>query len=80
MAKQKYTVEIDPEAMRIGDLEVIDNLTANATGSIAPFFEMLDRVATFEGVDDFRDLPLGALKDIAGAIGSAVGDASEEGN
>lgn len=79
MAK-KFTVEIDPDAMRIGDLEVIDNLTARTSGAIGPFFEMLERVATFEGVDDFRTLPMTALSEIAAAIGDAVGDASNEGN
>lgn len=76
MAK-KYTLTIDPEKMRIGDLEVIDNLVARASGAISPFFDMLDRVAVFEGVDDFRELPLTELRNIAEKIGDAVGEGSE---
>lgn len=79
MAKE-FTVKIDPDKMRLGDLEVIDNIIAHPTGSVGPFFEMLERVATFEGIKDFRSLPLSALGQVAAAIGDAVGAASEGGN
>ena len=78
--KLNFTVKVDSDKMRLGDLEIIDNILAKPTGAIAPFFEMLGRVAEFEGVEDFRSLPLTALGEVAAAIGDAVGKASEGGN
>ena len=77
---KELDITINVDAMRLGDLEVLENVTNMAPGSVGNFFEMLDRVASINGVDNVRELPLTAMSEIASAITDAVNAVTEEGN
>jgi len=78
---EEIVVHVDLDKMTIGDLETLEQTASmSEPGGIGTFYGLIDRVATIEGVDNFRELPITKLKDIIAAITGAVNFEDDEGN
>ena len=80
MARKELKIEVDVDAMRLGDLEVLDRAATMERGAITELLDLLGRVAKIEGTDDIRQLPITALKQVSSAVFDAVNAATAEGN
>lgn len=67
----RVKVTIDPDKLLFGDLEILEK--ASAGGGMTEFIALIERVATVEGVDDVRKVPLSQFKEIIGALNAAMG-------
>jgi hypothetical protein len=78
--QEKLHINIDLDAMVIGDLETLDLVIEGRPGSFIRFFEFLDRCISIEGDQDYRKLPIGELNVLAEAIIDGVQQVANPGN
>jgi hypothetical protein len=69
MAKQPIKIEVDPDKMVLGDLEVLERATE---GKFTDYLDLLDRVCVFEGIEGARQIPIRMLPETVQAVSNAI--------
>lgn len=77
MAEPNYKLTIHVDRMTLGDLEVLEDAR---TGKFREYLDLLDRVATLEGLESVRMIPLADLRAITAHLVDSISDTGNSGN
>jgi hypothetical protein len=79
---QEISIVVDVDKMELEDLVTLEDAAQMKTGSLSKFLDLVERVATVEGIENIRKLPIRHLNVLVEAMADAVNEAAEgeEGN